>query len=81
MRAAAIGFWIVVFFTASDDLVLPFLARDTFRRGPVTIGVLLAAASLGFITGGSRWSRRSRARPGCGGPSSSASGRWRWATS
>jgi predicted MFS family arabinose efflux permease len=49
--AIAAGFWIVVFFTAPDDLILPFLARTTFHSGPVAVGVLLAAASVGLLVG------------------------------
>lgn len=55
LLAIAAGFWIVVFFSAPDDLILPFLATTTFRSGPVTVGVLLAAASAGLLTG-CRWS-------------------------
>jgi hypothetical protein len=43
LLAIAAGFWVVVFFTAPDDLILPFLATTTFRSGPVAVGVLLAA--------------------------------------
>jgi len=51
LLAIAAGFWVVVFFTAPDDLILPFLATTTFRRGPVAVGVLLAAASVGLLIG------------------------------
>src|SRR5438132_1536917 len=51
LLAIAAGFWIVVFFTAPDDLILPFLATTTFRSGPVAVGVLLAAASVGVLVG------------------------------
>jgi MFS family permease len=51
IRAVAVGFWIVVFFTASDDLILPFLTTRTFQGGPVAVGVLLAAASVGLLVG------------------------------
>ncbi|MEA2587103.1 MAG: hypothetical protein QOH66_30 [Actinomycetota bacterium] len=51
LLAIAAGFWVVVFFTAPDDLILPFLARTTFRSGPVGVGVLLAAASVGLLVG------------------------------
>jgi hypothetical protein len=46
--AIALGFWVVVLFSAPDDLILPFLATLTFRAGPVAVGVLLAAASAGL---------------------------------
>ena len=42
--AVALGFWVVVLFSAPDDLILPFLATVTFKAGPVAVGVLLAAA-------------------------------------
>ncbi len=49
--AVALGFWVVVLFSAPDDLTLPFLATATFRAGPVAVGVLLAAASTGLLAG------------------------------
>jgi MFS family permease len=49
--AVAVGFWIVVLFSAPDDLILPFLATVTFKAGPVAVGVLLAAASAGLLAG------------------------------
>ena len=49
--AIALGFWVVVRFSAPDDLILPFLATLTFRAGPVAVGVLLAAASAGLLAG------------------------------
>jgi MFS family permease len=49
--AVAAGFWVVVLFSAPDDLILPFLATLTFRAGPVAVGVLLAAASAGLVVG------------------------------
>ena len=49
--AVAVGFWVVVFFSAPDDLILPFLATVTFGAGPVAVGVLLAAASAGLLAG------------------------------
>jgi MFS family permease len=49
--AIAIGFWVVVFFSAPDDLILPFLATLTFKAGPLAVGVLLAAASAGLLAG------------------------------
>jgi MFS family permease len=49
--AVAAGFWVVVLFSAPDDLILPFLAMLTFRAGPVAVGVLLAAASAGLLAG------------------------------
>jgi MFS family permease len=49
--AIALGFWVVVFFSAPDDLILPFLATLTFGAGPVAVGVLLAAASAGLLAG------------------------------
>ena len=49
--AIALGFWLVVLFSAPDDLILPFLATLTFRAGPVAVGVLLAAASAGLLAG------------------------------
>jgi MFS family permease len=51
VRAIALGFWTVVFFSAPDDLILPFLATLTFGAGPVAVGVLLAAASVGVLLG------------------------------
>lgn len=49
--AIALGFWVVVLFSAPDDLILPFLATLTFKAGPVAVGVLLAAASAGLLAG------------------------------
>jgi MFS family permease len=49
--AVALGFWVVVLFSAPDDLILPFLATLTFRAGPVAVGALLAAASAGLLAG------------------------------
>ena len=49
--AVALGFWVVVLFSAPDDLALPFVATLTFRAGPVAVGVLLAAASAGLLAG------------------------------
>ena len=49
--AVALGFWVVVLFSAPDDLILPFLATVTFRAGPVAVGALLAAASAGLLAG------------------------------
>jgi MFS family permease len=49
--AVAVGFWVVVLFSAPDDLILPFLATVTFAAGPVAVGVLLAAASAGLLAG------------------------------
>src|SRR6266699_3793855 len=49
--AVALGFWVVVLFSAPDDLILPFLATLTFRAGPVAVGVLLAAAPAGLLAG------------------------------
>jgi hypothetical protein len=49
--AIALGFWVVVLFSAPDDRILPFLATVTFRVGPVAVGVLLAAASAGLLAG------------------------------
>jgi MFS family permease len=49
--AVAVGFWVVVLFSAPDDLILPFLATMTFKAGPVAVGVLLAAAAAGLLAG------------------------------
>ena len=49
--AVAVGFWVVVLFSAPDDLILPFLVTVTFRAGPVAVGALLAAASAGLLAG------------------------------
>jgi MFS family permease len=49
--AIALGFWVVVLFSAPDDLILPFLATLTFGAGPVAVGILLAAASAGLLVG------------------------------
>jgi len=49
--AVALGFWVVVLFSAPDDHILPFLATVTFRAGPVAVGVLLAAAAAGLLAG------------------------------
>jgi MFS family permease len=49
--AIALGFWVVVLFSAPDDLILPFLATLTSGAGPVAVGVLLAAAPAGLLAG------------------------------
>lgn len=51
LLAIAAGFWVVVFFTAPDDLILPFLARTTFRSSSLAVGMLLAAAAVGLLVG------------------------------
>lgn len=51
LRALAVGFWLTVLATAADDLLLAFLARDDLGAGPTGTGVLLAAASVGFVVG------------------------------
>ena len=49
--AIALGFCVVVLFSAPDDLIVPFLATRTFRAGSVAVGVLLAPASAGLLAG------------------------------
>ena len=51
VRAVAIGFWLAVLLSASDDLSLPFLVTDELGGGPVAVGVLLAAAAVGLLVG------------------------------
>ena len=61
LRALAIGFWLTVLASASDDLILVFLASDSLGAGPAATGVLLAAASVGLVVGllaVARWGRR-----------------------
>jgi MFS family permease len=63
LRALAIGFWLAVLASASDDLLLAFLARDDLGAGPAGTGVLLAAASVGLVVGLlalAAWGRRIR---------------------
>ena len=63
LRALAIGFWLTVLAAASDDLVLVFLASDTLGAGPAGTGMLLAAASVGLVSGlvaVARWGRTLR---------------------
>ena len=63
VRALAIGFWLSVLATASDDLVLVFLASETLGAGPAATGLLLAAASVGLVVGLlaiARWGRALR---------------------
>ena len=63
LRALAIGFWLTVLAAASDDLVLVFLASETFGAGPAATGLLLAAASVGLVAGLlaiARWGRTIR---------------------
>jgi MFS family permease len=60
LRALAIGFWLTVLASSSDDLLLAFLARDDLGAGPAGTGVLLAAASVGLVVGlvaVGRWGR------------------------
>ena len=66
LRALAVGFWIAVLASASDDLILVFLASDALGAGPTGAGVLLAAPSVGLVVGLlalARWGRRFRALP------------------
>ena len=61
LRALAVGFWLTVLASASDDLILVFLASDSLGVGPAGAGVLLAAASVGLVAGLvalARWGRR-----------------------
>ena len=51
VRAVALGFWLAVLLSASDDLSLPFLVTDHLGGGPVAVGVLLAAAAVGLLLG------------------------------
>jgi MFS family permease len=51
IKAIAVGFWVTVLLSASDDLALPFLATRDLHAGPVGVGVLLAAASTGLLLG------------------------------
>ena len=63
LRALAVGFWLAVLAAASDDLVLVFLASETFGAGPAATGLLLAAASVGLVGGllaVARWGRAIR---------------------
>ena len=60
IRALAIGFWLIVLASASDDLVLVFLASDVLGAGPAGSGLLLAGASVGLLLGLAalgRWGR------------------------
>ncbi len=72
IRALTIGFWLIVFCTGADDLVLPFLGRDTLHAGPFGIGLLLAGASIGLVAtlcmlaAASRARRRALQAPGSG---------------
>ena len=49
LRAVTVGFWVLVFFAAPDDLVLVFLARDDFQATPLETGLLLTGAGVGLI--------------------------------
>ena len=51
VRAVAVGFWLAVLLSATDDLSLPFLVTDELGGGPVAVGVLLAAAAVGLLAG------------------------------
>lgn len=59
--ALCLGFWLLVLASAPDDMLLPFLARQVFHTGPVSIGVLMAGASIGLV-GGLALVSRSRGR-------------------
>jgi predicted MFS family arabinose efflux permease len=61
LRALAVGFWIIVLASASDDLLLVFLGSDTLHARPSAVGVLLSAASIGLLVGLATivpWTRR-----------------------
>lgn len=63
LRALAVGFWLTVLASASDDLVLVFLAAETFGAGPAATGLLLGGASVGLVVGllaVARWGRAIR---------------------
>jgi MFS family permease len=64
IRALTIGFWLIVFCTGADDLVLPFLGRDTLHTDAFGIGLLLAGASIGLVAMLSVLAAASRARRG-----------------
>ena len=64
IRALTIGFWLIVFCTGADDLVLPFLGRDTLHTGAFGIGLLLAGASIGLVATLSVLAATSRAHRG-----------------
>jgi MFS family permease len=51
VRAIAVGFWVMVLMTAADDLLLAFLGADDLHAGPLAIGILFAAASVGLVVG------------------------------
>ena len=51
LRALALGFWLTVLASASDDLLLVFLGSDSLDAGPTGVGFLLAAASVGLVLG------------------------------
>ena len=51
VRVLALGFWAVVLCTALDDVVLVFLARDTYAAGNLAISLLYAGAGLGLLLG------------------------------
>ncbi len=51
LRALALGFWLTVLASASDDLLLVFLASDDLGAGPTGTGILLAGASVGLLAG------------------------------
>jgi MFS family permease len=63
LRAIAIGFWLTVVFAGADDLVLPFLGARDLGAGPLGIGILLAAASVGLVLGVALLSRLGRVTP------------------
>lgn len=63
LRALAIGFWVTVLASASDDLILVFLASESLGAEPAGTGLLLAAPSVGLVAGllaVARWGRGSR---------------------
>jgi MFS family permease len=60
LRAIALGFWLMVLASASDDLFLVFLGADDLRASPTAVGILLSAASIGLMIGlvtTVRWTR------------------------
>jgi MFS family permease len=60
LRGISIGFWLGVFFSASDDLVLAFLAARDLHASPFGVGIALAGASVGLVLGLmalARWGR------------------------
>jgi MFS family permease len=58
LRAASLGFLVVVAFNGVDDVALVFLGRETLRAGDAATSLLYAGSGLGLLVGFALLARR-----------------------